>query len=184
MKLPIVESPESIAWKRTSLASRSKYVVITETFESVEWRASQLAKKLSKVPFSTPDDVYKDESRVRPKTRGDCVDGERPCMWISCPHNLYLDVDGMNVRLNFPGLEPEHMRPEKSCSLDIADDGPQSLVDIANVLNISRERARQLEEQALTKVRLSNRAKHLKEHSREPWAAGRNVLDDHSDANE
>ncbi len=30
---------------------------------------------------------------VRPKTRGECASGPRPCPWVSCRHHLYLDVD-------------------------------------------------------------------------------------------
>ncbi|HUB07073.1 MAG TPA: DNA-binding protein, partial [Myxococcales bacterium] len=31
--------------------------------------------------------------RLRPKTRADCVNGPRPCLFVSCKHHLYLDVN-------------------------------------------------------------------------------------------
>lgn len=45
---------------------------------------------------------------VRPVTVGDCRDGPRPCPWLSCRHNLLLDVleDGAIV-LNAPSKRLE-----------------------------------------------------------------------------
>lgn len=85
---------------------------------------------------------------ARPRTRAECVLGTRPCPFVGCKWNLYLDVMHTgNVKLNFPELEPEEMGV--SCVLDVTDDGPASLEDIGRVMNITRERARQIEEQAL-----------------------------------
>src|SRR5258708_1322825 len=30
---------------------------------------------------------------TRPKLRGDCAEGERPCPYVSCKYNLYVDVN-------------------------------------------------------------------------------------------
>src|SRR5215831_5555094 len=40
----------------------------------------------------------------RPKTRAECVNGPRPCQFVSCKHNLYLDVNPEtgSIKLNFP----------------------------------------------------------------------------------
>lgn len=70
---------------------------------------------------------------------------------VSCRHNLYLDVaPSGNVRLNFPGLEPEEMLV--SCSLDLADEGPLTLAQLAQTLNLTRERARQVQDLALGRL--------------------------------
>lgn len=83
---------------------------------------------------------------VRPMTRGDCADVPRPCPFVSCKWNLYLDVEsGGRIRLNFPDIEPDEMDEERSCALDIADGGGATLVEIGAVLNITRERSRQIE---------------------------------------
>ena len=57
----------------------------------------------------------------RPRTRGECVDGPRPCPWVSCRHHLYLEVREHNGHLwrNHPAADPDEL-PE-SCSLDVAD---------------------------------------------------------------
>src|SRR5687768_1099494 len=43
----------------------------------------------------------------RPRTRAECVSGPRPCLFVSCKHNLYLDVNPEtgSIKLNFPDKE-------------------------------------------------------------------------------
>lgn len=79
---------------------------------------------------------------ARPQTRGDCIDGPRPCPFVACVHHLYLDVNEETggIKLNFPDLEPDEMR--WSCSLDIADAGGVSLEVVAMLMNLTRESAR------------------------------------------
>lgn len=87
----------------------------------------------------------------RPSTRAECFSGPRPCPWITCRHHLLLDVrnDGV-VRVNFPD-GPESMLA--TCALDMADDGPRTLDQVSILMGMSRERIRQIEEQALVKLR-------------------------------
>jgi hypothetical protein len=93
------------------------------------------------------------EPEWRPKTRGDCAGVPRPCPYISCAHNLYLDVSRAGgIKLNFPDLEPEDMPADSSCSLDIAERGPSSDIQIGAAMNITRERARQLSMSAESKL--------------------------------
>ena len=88
----------------------------------------------------------------RPSSRTQCRTGVRPCPWVSCRYNLYLDVraDGI-LRINFPDREPEEMTA--SCSLDLAEDGPRTLDQVAALMGMSRERARQIEEVAMGQLR-------------------------------
>lgn len=90
-----------------------------------------------------------------PRTRGECVDGPRPCPWVSCRHHLYLDVSPRTgaIKLNFPDLEVWEM--EHSCALDIADDGGATLDAVGAAMNLTRERVRQVEMRALRTVRLA-----------------------------
>lgn len=75
----------------------------------------------------------------------------QPCPWVSCKHHLYLDVTEYGtVRLNYPDLEPHQL--ENSCSLDLAAKGGMTLESVGEVLNVTRERLRQLELGALKKV--------------------------------
>ncbi len=90
---------------------------------------------------------------ARPRTRAECRSGPRPCLYVSCRFHLYLDVNEAtgSIKLNFPGVEPWEL-PE-TCALDIAERGGLTLEEIGRLLNVTRERARQLEEAGLTKVK-------------------------------
>ena len=81
----------------------------------------------------------------RPKTRADCVDGPRPCPWVSCKYHLYLDVkeETQSIKLNFPHLEVWEM--EQTCALDVAEQGGLTLEEVGHILNLTRERVRQVE---------------------------------------
>lgn len=93
-----------------------------------------------------------EEGIKRPVTRSDCVEAMRPCPHVACRHHLYLDVNPSTgtIKLNFPDLEVWELTD--SCALDVADRGPTSLEDISLLMNITRERVRQIETQALTKL--------------------------------
>ena len=89
----------------------------------------------------------------RPGCRAECATTPRPCPFVSCRYHLYLDVNPRTgrIKFNFPGLEVNQIAV--SCALDVAEAGPWTLEDIGGRLNITRERARQLAEQALGKIR-------------------------------
>lgn len=92
------------------------------------------------------------ENEDRPLQRVECAESTRPCPWVSCRYNLYLDVRGDGVlRINFPGKEPDEMMA--SCALDMAEDGPRTLDQVAALMGMSKERARQIESAALAKLR-------------------------------
>lgn len=90
---------------------------------------------------------------LRPRTRAQCRSGPRPCLFVSCRFHLYLDVNEATgaVKLNFPHLEPWEL-PE-TCALDLAERGGMSLEELGALLNVTRERARQIEQGAMVKLR-------------------------------
>ncbi len=96
------------------------------------------------------DNPYPDDIE-RPLTRGDCVDGVRPCPWVSCRHHLYLDVLPKTGALkhNFPDLEVSEMA--ESCSLDHAD-ARAELERVGELMNLTHEAVRQIQETALRKL--------------------------------
>jgi hypothetical protein len=90
----------------------------------------------------------------RPKTRADCVGRTRPCPWVSCRWHLLVDVSASgNVRVNFPDLDLDEM-PE-TCTLDVADRGGDTLEGVGEIMNLTRERVRQLEAELLTRFSAS-----------------------------
>ena len=91
---------------------------------------------------------------TRPRTRADCAEGERPCPYVSCKYNLYVDVNPRtgSVKMNFPDKELWEM--ENTCALDVADRAGITLEEVGVIMNLTRERVRQLEMRGLTKLRV------------------------------
>lgn len=88
---------------------------------------------------------------LRPRTRGDCVDGPRPCPWVGCRYHLFLEVSRHgSIQLLHPELEPDEL--DDSCTLDVAERQGIACEDAAAALGLTRERARQIEVDALEKV--------------------------------
>ncbi len=113
-------------------------------------------KRLSKRELERGRQMYPESDYVRPATRAQCAQGEyaeRPCPFVSCKYHLYLDVSERTgaIKLNFPDLEVWDL-PE-SCSLDIADRGGITLEEVGSIMNLTRERIRQLETKGLAKLK-------------------------------
>ncbi len=97
--------------------------------------------------------VLEDLDALRPKDRADCRTGERPCPFVSCKYHLYLDVNPHtgSIKLNFPDLEVWELA--ETCALDVADRGGMTLEEVGELLNLTRERIRQVESTGLEKLR-------------------------------
>lgn len=74
-----------------------------------------------------------------PLQRGDCERGPRPCPHLRCKYRMPV----------FSSLG--------SCVLDLADEGPRTLTQIGDALQVTRERIRQLEVKAFSFARKSAR---------------------------
>jgi hypothetical protein len=92
-------------------------------------------------------------TKSRPKLRSECVSSPRPCVFVSCKYNLYLDVNPEtgSVKVNFP--EKELFELEYTCALDVAEKGGITLEEVGEIMNLTRERIRQVETRGLEKVR-------------------------------
>jgi len=128
---------------RDQLRSRRARVVRARTIS---------VKRLTKRDLKLGRELYPDTGYSRPKVRGDCKSGVRPCPYVTCKHNLYLDVSEKtgSITLNFPDLEVSEM--SESCVLDVSDASGQTLEYVAQLMNITRERVRQVEVIALGKL--------------------------------
>lgn len=91
---------------------------------------------------------YLDE---RPEVRGDCAQIPRPCPYVSCRYHLFLDWSTRGIP-NSMWWDRDPLRYKWSCSLDVADDGGTTLKHVGQMLNLTRERVRQIEMIALKKV--------------------------------
>ncbi len=110
-------------------------------------------KRMTKRELELGRMLYPDvEDILRPKMREDCGQGERPCPFVSCKHHLYLDVSARTgaIKLNFPDLEVWEMT--ETCALDVADRGGTTLEEVGAIMNLTRERIRQVEVKGLAKL--------------------------------
>lgn len=85
---------------------------------------------------------------TRPKTRGDCIGGPRPCPWVGCRYHLAVDVTaagGVTLRFGHSDVE----RLAETCCLDVADRGSHTLRDVAAVMGMTHQGASQIEAAAL-----------------------------------
>lgn len=107
-------------------------------------------------------------SGSRPKSRADCISSPRPCVFVSCKYNLYLDVNPEtgSIKLNFPDKEIWEL--EYTCALDVAEKGGITLEEVGEIMNLTRERIRQVETRGLEKVRTATEAEPPRDASGKP----------------
>ena len=116
-------------------------------------------KRLSKRELERGRLLYPDLDVPRPESRADCVQGvnaERPCPFVSCKYHLFLDVSPRSgaIKVNFPNLEVWEMT--ETCALDVADRGGVTLEEVGAIMNLTRERIRQLETRGVAKLKAMN----------------------------
>lgn len=125
------------------------------------WSQRALGRKslVSLVTFSPED------APPRPMRRADCIDGPRPCPWLSCRHHLALDVGSSgSITVYPPADEDGELALEAmadTCSLDVADRGEHTLEEVGEVLGVVRERVRQIVDVALERVRRQRAVRQL-----------------------
>jgi hypothetical protein len=109
-------------------------------------------RRLSKAELNRGRALYPEEQYWRPTNRAQCADMERPCPFVSCKYHLYIDVHPVrgSIKINFPDVEVWEMTD--TCALDIADRGGITLEEVGEIMNLTRERVRQLETQGLARL--------------------------------
>ncbi len=157
--------PKSVADGQPTVGSLALETVEAESTEQVtrEQRRSRRkravrartisVKRMTKRELELGRLLYPDmEEEPRPITREACAGGERPCPYVSCKHHLFLDVSARTgaIKLNFPDLEVWDMN--ETCALDVADRGGTTLEEVGAIMNLTRERIRQVEVKGLAKL--------------------------------
>ncbi|HKY34451.1 MAG TPA: sigma factor-like helix-turn-helix DNA-binding protein [Polyangiaceae bacterium] len=70
--------------------------------------------------------------------------GEQPCTQVQCRYHLA-----------HTSLGDHRTRPTRDCALTVANEGPRTLDQVAEVFGLSGERIRQIEERAIDKLKSS-----------------------------
>lgn len=92
----------------------------------------------------------------RPRTRGECVDGPRPCPWETCRY--HLGATGRH-RVNFAGTPGD---ASASCALDHSDQ-EHTLQEVALLLELGPQRTQQIEAAAVAKLKKTRFGRELLE---------------------
>jgi hypothetical protein len=113
-------------------------------------------KRMTKRELEIGRLLFPETDYWRPRSRAECAEGPRPCPFVSCKHHLFIDVSPRTgaIKLNFPDLEVWDLG--ESCALDVADRGGTTLEDVGAIMNLTRERIRQVEVKALAKLEALN----------------------------
>jgi hypothetical protein len=98
------------------------------------------------------------EGVERPRTRGDCEDVVRPCPYVSCKYNLYLDVNPHtgSIKLNYPTSSLTSSSILRARRFRTRPDDARGAQP--SKLNITRERCRQLETRGLFTLKANSRS--------------------------
>ena len=121
-------------------------------------------KRMTKRELEIGRLLYPETDYYKPRAREECAGGPRPCPYISCKHHLFIDVSPKTgaIKLNFPDLEVWELK--ESCALDVADRGGTTLEDVGAIMNLTRERIRQVEVKALAKLEALSDMEHLRDY--------------------
>ncbi len=111
-------------------------------------------KRLTREEMRQGAELQKYMHYRRPQCREECATGPRPCPFVSCKYHLYLDVNPEtgSIKLNFPHLQVDEMA--QTCSLDVAAKGGITLEEVGEIMNLTRERIRQVEVRGLLKMKM------------------------------
>lgn len=125
------------------MRSRRKRVVRARTVS---------VKRMTKRETEIGRILYPEPVLDRPRTRAECESAPRPCPYAGCQYHLFLDVSPKtgSIKFNFPDLEIWDLA--ESCALDVADRGGETLEAVGAIVNVTRERVRQVEVRALARL--------------------------------
>lgn len=154
--LDAVAEPSSLPTEGATALRPDEEVITREQRRSRrkrEIRARTISvKRMTKRELEIGRLLYPENNYWKPRTRAECAGGPRPCPFVSCKHHLFVDVSARTgaIKLNFPDLDVWEMN--ESCALDVADRGGTTLEDVGAIMNLTRERIRQVEVKALAKL--------------------------------
>jgi hypothetical protein len=113
-------------------------------------------KRLTREELRVGALMYPPVDIPRPTTREECRGEMRPCPWVACKHHLYLDINPEtgSIKINFPELEPWEL--QHTCALDVAERGGITLEEVGEIMNLTRERIRQVEVRGLLKLKMGS----------------------------
>lgn len=149
-----LEAPQPLAEQQAEAHGRQR----SRTMSRKEMARDLRRRRLTGEIDPEEQELLKTVDLQRPRIRAECMNGPRPCLFVSCKHNLYLDVNPEtgSIKLNFPDKEIWEL--EYTCALDVAEKGGITLEEVGEIMNLTRERIRQVETRGLMKLREATEA--------------------------
>lgn len=97
----------------------------------------------------------------KPRTRGDCEDGPRPCPWVTCRYHTLLDISHHGKLFKsrrFDENSPEDIidalaRMRHTCALDVGELGAHTQAEVASILNVDQSSVAHTEVDAIARAR-------------------------------
>ena len=102
-------------------------------------------KPITDAELATADRVL----ALKPSRRSACVDGIRPCPWVTCRYHAWTDLYCQNRNLR---PSPTWGNPNVTCVLDWCRTS-RTLEEVGRLLNVSREFIRRVEARAFARMR-------------------------------
>jgi hypothetical protein len=148
------EAPQPLEEQQAEAQGRQR----SKTMSRKEMARDLRRRRLTGEVDPEEQELLKTVDMQRPRIRAECMNGPRPCLFVSCKHNLYLDVNPEtgSIKLNFPDKEIWEL--EYTCALDVAEKGGITLEEVGEIMNLTRERIRQVETRGLMKLREATEA--------------------------
>src|SRR4029077_2940213 len=98
---------------------------------------------------SAVNEMEREMNALRPRVRADCLPGgindQRPCPWYGCDQHLGLDINEATGSLMVRDVD----QMVHTCTLDVAEFGGVTLEEIGEIMELTRERIRQIEVKGL-----------------------------------
>ena len=122
-----------------------------------DWRPAIAPRDLKPIVKRDPEGKL---PRALPLNRSACADIPRPCPYVSCRYNLYTDVTPRGY-LVIRDCEPEDMPADRSCALDLAEDGEHTQEEVGELIGVGGPRVLLIEASALARMRADKRLAEL-----------------------
>lgn len=90
-----------------------------------------------------------------PATRAECAGIERPCKRYACLHNLTPETERAGKPHHGKHPDPVLVEKAESCELDVSEKGRHAPKEVAQLMGLTPERVRQLEDRGMRKMELA-----------------------------
>lgn len=104
-----------------------------------------MGNDIERLPTTAELEAADEVLAKQPRRRGDCPPADIPCPFIACRYHLWTHATIRNGEISDVQIARPWGNTAYTCALNQADKGPCTLEEIGQVMGLTRERVRQLE---------------------------------------